>query len=347
MPFLSGFSRRKEIQYGTVFPDANLSDFPKLFVVAADSDLAAELASGGGIAVTEADGTTGVPFGLYPSSDPTSGDLILRAKFDLLTAASTGDTIGYLYYDASQTTTEDKAGVVSNGYELFAPLEEDPSGSAPQMFDWVSESNVGTTSGSMTGGDLVPGVVGNGLDFDDVAKNVTGSVTLGSDFTLECHVNLTNAGFYCGLLVLPGTGDNAGLTLNDTTRRPAVHDGASGFFASPDAMTLATWYALAGVYDSGSEVLYVNGVNKASGSGNTLSASAFRVNRDNTGGGAGALPKIDEARISSVARSADWLEYAHADDFDNADTFSLGAEEVDGGGGAVNRRRRVLLCGRR
>src|SRR5690606_9621038 len=43
---------------------------------------------------------------------------------------------------------------------------------------------------------------------------------------------------------------------------------------------------------------------------------------------------IDDVRISSVDRSADWLEYAYADDFSNEDTFELGPEEVDGGGGS-------------
>ena len=76
---------------------------------------------------------TDLDFGLYPSTDLANGTVLARVKVTLLTAASVGDVICRLYYSASESTTEDKAGTVS-AYSLFMPLEQDPSGSAPQLF---------------------------------------------------------------------------------------------------------------------------------------------------------------------------------------------------------------------
>lgn len=336
MPFLTGFGKRKEIKYGTVFPGANLTDFPKLFVIAADADIAAELSGGGGIAVTSDDETTEVPFGLYPSSDPTSGDLILRAKFPtLLTAASTGDTLGYLYYDAGETTTEDKAGVVSADYEAYMPLEEDPSGSAPQMFDWVSETNIGTSVGTMTSGDLVAAQVGNGLDFD------------GSDDRIDTTLALNGTTVYTVEVICdwPNTHTPVAIGIGNYALR--ARDGATPFgwqrntggfetvVSGTTAPTAGNRYQVAvSVNGTGATAarIYENGVDTTASqaAGNALDTTVLTLAHPVFVTRFGGI--IDEVRVSSVVRSAAWLEYQYADDFDNADTFSLGAEEEDGGG---------------
>lgn len=142
------WTKYKEIKYAADgIPAENLTDFPKLVSITADADIASELSGGGGIKFTSADGLTDLSFGLYPSTDLAAGTVLARVKVTLLTAASVGDVICRLYYSSSESTTEDKAGTVSADYVLFMPLEEDPSGSAPQMLDWVSEANLGTSGG--------------------------------------------------------------------------------------------------------------------------------------------------------------------------------------------------------
>src|SRR5690606_26937076 len=76
-----------------------------------------------------------------------------------------------------------------NGYVLYMPLEEDPSGSAPQMRDWVTDSLIGTSAGSMTSDDLVAGKVGKGLEFDGSNDCIdTPNVTPGLPVTASCWV---------------------------------------------------------------------------------------------------------------------------------------------------------------
>src|SRR5690349_11119672 len=118
MPFLTGYNKRKALKYGTTLPGSNLTGFPFWLSVTGDTDIASELASGGGVAFTLADGTTTVPFGLYPTTALASGDVYARMKFDPLSSASTGTIFGYVYYDHTQTTSQDKANTVGNGYSV-------------------------------------------------------------------------------------------------------------------------------------------------------------------------------------------------------------------------------------
>jgi hypothetical protein len=156
-PWLVGWGNRIPI-YRSKKPGETLTDMPHL-VRYRDSAI-----TGGGVTVTTSDGQTEVPIGTYAGThDLANGVVCLRAK---LTITDADTIIGYLYWDASQTTTENRAGVVSNSYKLFAPLQEDPSDPAPQVRDWVTDTLLGTSGGSMTSGSLVDAIVGNGLDFD-------------------------------------------------------------------------------------------------------------------------------------------------------------------------------------
>lgn len=354
-PFLSGFGKRKALKYGTTFPASDQTDFPKLFKILADSDVASELAGGGGIAVTAGDGTTTVPFGLYPSSDPTSGDLILRAKFDVFTGASTGDVIGYLYYDAGQTTTEDRSGVVSNNYALFMTLDEDPSGSAPQFRDWVTDTLVGTSAGFMTLGDSITGVVGKAVDPDGaddyIEVNPSGLPDIDGEKTIEVwtqhdgstnthnifsmFLNDSSGAGNCCVMVTEGDEFSLGLVV------VAVLQWGGGrraeAFLDPTNANVATdtWFYTAYTTGSGwsGQKMYINGIDRTFNPQTSADAGATGASRIGSGNAAFPSPyanrPIDELRVSSVARSTNWLAYVYQDDGNNADTFSLGDEELD------------------
>lgn len=338
MAWLAGFTKRKPIRYGTVFPASNLSDFPLLVKTTGDDDIADELASGGGIAVTGPDGETVIPMGLYSSSDLADGDVILRLKTGLLTAASTGDVIGYLYFDGGHTTANDYAGVVSNGYVLFMPLEEDPSGTAPQMFDWATETYVGTSHGDMTSGDLVAGPIGSAIDFDGTDDYITVPMAHQSaPLTMECLFWRTGESSI-PLVYLRDSGVafiyfalHTPWQLNPNPVYFVASTGAGAANASTTGPNLAqsTWHYAAGVAVSATDrTAYANGADPGS---NTASRAPTNIDTlfigaANTGGG--FLPgRIAEVRLSSTDRSADWIAYTHANDFTPTDTVTLGPLE--------------------
>lgn len=332
------FTLYKEIKYAMDgIPDANLTDFPKRFAIAGDSDIASECSGGGGVKVTSADGITDLPIEILASgTDLTSGDVEFWVKVSLLTAASVGDVIARLYYDGAETTIEDRAGVWSNNYALVMHMEQDPSGSAPQMYDSVSETNIGTSSGSMTSGDLVGGQVGSGLEFDGSDDYISTPLSHLNILTIEAIVAGANTGDFA-----PPIGTTALITYftrNNANGAWDVWDGANAYHQLNFSSAFDNSpHSLAGTADGSTLRAYTDGVeteNEAYSGvigafGNTITTLylAFMSGSAHFGG------LIDEVRVSSVARSADWLAYQYTDDFDNADTFTLGAEQGGGGGG--------------
>ncbi len=343
------WSKYKNVQYGTVFPGSNLTDFPLLVKIAADSDIASECGSGGGIKFTSADGMTDLAFGLYPSSDITTGDIIARVKASPITSGTTGNPIVRLYYSASESTTEDKAGVMDGNYVLFMPLEEDPSGSAPQMFDWVSETNVGTSAGTMTSGDLVTGQVGNGLELDGSDDYIaTPSITIGTAATVECGFcrksSSTSRQYFlakdqAGSRVFGFALYESGVPGGENDLVFTYWDGASRSVGAEGLTAVDQWRALAGTAGSGTVRLYVDGTERDTNTIGTLTnvSSPVNIGRRAYSSFEGYTNCIiDEVRLSSTERSADWLAYAYENDFNNSDTVTLGSEQGGGGGGAAN-----------
>jgi len=333
---LSNYANRKEIRYGTAgVPASDLPGFPKLLEFT-DTDIAAELSSNDGVCITLANGVTPVPMGLYPSADLASGYFLGRAKFDLDSGAAPDDVLGYIYFDSTQTTVENKPGAVSDGYVLFSPLEEDPSGTAPQMLDWVTNTNLGTSGGSMTSGDLVTGKVGKGIDFDGSNDEINFASAVAAAIhgkpSASFLANIKNASspeidsqpmnFGSGAAQndhWPYSGGSVYTSSLRTTRVGPITPG----------VTLTDWHQCAITTDATTWRIYFNGAEAANTSAqSTVQAGAFGL-----GYGTGSnhwAGVIDEVQIISVARSADWLAYAYTDDFDNVDTFTIASEGGSG-----------------
>lgn len=331
MPFLAGWGYRKAIKYGTAFPGSNLTDFPKLFEISGDTDIAAVLSGGGGVTLTLSDGTTTVPFGLYPSTALASGNITMRVKLSPLTAATTGDVMAYLYYDAGQSTSEDKANTVSNSYALFMPFEEDPGGSAPQMFDWVTNSNIGTSSGSMTSSNLVAGEVANCLSFNGSSQYITTTATgsIGSgDFTLEAWWNRNVTSSTQDFTLISDRDAGGDLFWGDQADKILFYDGTA-FSGNTTLSGTGMWHYSAVKRSGTGMTQYYDGVadGTATDSHTMPTGHAYRIAAE-IGLSRYMNGKIDEVRISSAARSADWIGYTYTDESANSSTFSLGAQET-------------------
>jgi hypothetical protein len=339
MTFLSGFAKRKAIKYGSQRPSSSLTAFPKLFVVSNDADIGAELTSRK-LAVTLSDGTTQVPYGSH--SFLSSGGLAsftVRAKFDLNSAANQGDVLGYLYYDHTATDQANRSGVVSgNSIVGFWPLEEDPSGSAPQILDWTGSYNGSSAGVPMSSGELVSAQVAKGLSINSanaekIATGVVSQLSGVQQFTISAIIRQdavhtdsvvgNNTGGQAVELFL--SHDNGGLFLivgSWTVIVPANFEG-TGF------------HHYSFVFD-GSQAApnrikgYVDGVLQSPifDNGANLTQTPVQTGPFDIGAFGIHLTSIyDEIILSSTARSAAWIAFNYQDQFNNAATFTLGAEE--------------------
>jgi len=351
MPFLAGFSKRKPIRYGTVKPASNQTAFSLLVKASSDADIGAELSTRK-LAVTLADGTTQVGYGaLKFASAGGLADLALRAKVDLDSSAATNDVLGYLYYDATATDQQNKAVAVDSNTQGYWPLEEDPSGSAPQVLDWTSNASHGTSQGSMTSGDLVAGQVGYGLEFDGTDDYLsvpsfalpTSAITFScwwkptvavsdNDFILFRIFDLTgNTRVYDVFPRFKDDPSNSGYYgwYNNGVEGRLVTD-LSGYFAQN------TWCHLVHTYDGTTNRVYINGVERGSNTPGVDATWDTSTADDLRFGSTGQEPVVnfprlvlDEARLDNVARSADWVAYDYQNQFNNGNTVTLGAEEVE------------------
>ncbi len=111
--------------------------------------------------------------------------------------SSTANTDLYLYYDSSQPDNTAYVGdkgstaaqnVWNTNFKGVWHLDEDPSGTSPQMRDSTSNNHNGTSNGNMTSGDQVAGKIDGSLDFDgtdDYIQTTSNELKTLDNFTLS------------------------------------------------------------------------------------------------------------------------------------------------------------------
>lgn len=196
-------------------------------------------------------------------------------------------------------------------------LEEDPSGSAPQMWDSTGNGHHGTSHGSMTSGDSVAGVAGNGLDFDGANDYIQVAETTALDITGAVSVEICLNPDASGSFITPITKSRSGqkqyaIDLNSGVPRWGEN---GGVIKGTTTLSNGTWYHVAGTY-SGSGAfsglkLYVNGSAESTSttgsfSGLTSTDGDFYIGQAGYGGER-FNGQSDEARVSNVERSAAWV----------------------------------------
>lgn len=183
MAWLSNWAKRIEITLDKDQIDAALSNFPVPIYLSASSgqssaDVSAifdELTSDANrkkIAVTTADGETQC-YVEIERWDDASEKAWLHVKVPSISASVDGTL--FIYYDTTKAHNTTYVGDVGStpaqnvwdgDFKVVYHLEEDPSGGSGCIKDSTSNTNNGTPGGSMTAGDLVDGQFGKGLNFD-------------------------------------------------------------------------------------------------------------------------------------------------------------------------------------
>lgn len=294
---------------------APLTDFP-LLVSLTSAGLAADAQiDGSDIRFTAADGTTPLSHEIEAWNSAT-GELDAWVRIPTLDSASA--TTIYVYYGAANAPAqEDVRDTWSTEFEAAWHLSRDPAGSAPHADDSTVRNHDGLSSGAMTSGDLVPGLIGDGIDFDGVNDMLitdsfdlsSGGLTMSGWINLDAYtndariitkaVNPVNRRFE--LTVISG-GDVRSRLVLDGVEHVALGTGAG--------VTLGSWHHLAMAWDGTTMRLYLDGaeVDSQPASGTIDVDPAMPV----TIGGITSLDRqldgvIDEVRIDRVARSAAWL----------------------------------------
>ena len=336
------WSYRKQITINGDNVTASLTDFPVLVSLTTDADLAADaLDSGYDILFTAADEVTKLPHEIE-SFNGTTGELLAWVKIPTLPSGS--DTDIYMYYgSANASNQQNAAGVWDSNFRMVQHLEE-TSGGAYAITDSTSNSNNGTDTNSPTLGATgsINGAATFGTGNDYILVDDSSSLDISGNITLEAWIYPTTIdGTHRRIIIKPlsswampyyeyslwvyGTGaDNLGF---------GISDGSTRVYEVYGSLSTGTWQHVAGTFNGTTLKWYINGEYITQMSTGTV--TSIGTNNEPVSIGS-VLPlvsnlefdgTIDEVRISSTDRSADWLKTGYNNQSNPGDFLTLGSEE--------------------
>ena len=325
------WTRRIPITVDSAQVGADLTGFPVL-VSLTNATLGSEAqVDGSDIRFAAADGATPLDHEIE-RFDPGTGTLVAWVRVPTVTAAT--DTTLYLLFGApnapDQQTIRTTWDAAAAGVWHFA---RDPGGSEPRIDDSTVGNYDGLTVGAMTAGDLVTARIGQGLDFDGVDDRVdTPAVDLGgrAALSMSAWVRLDAVGSDAVVLSqrsgattyfdLSVTAAGAVSATVDTT-------GSGSVTASGGTVGTGTWYHVTSVWDGALLRVYLDGTEVAQ------QPATGQLTAPTDGIAVGAAPDgsnpfdgvIDEVRLATVARGAEWVAADHANGANPASFASAGA----------------------
>ncbi len=250
------------------------------------------------------------------------------------TLSYTSDTVIYIAYGDSGVTTDqsDKVNTWNSNFGGVWHMNQDPSGSAPQLLDSTTNANDMTTE-SMVSGDLVTGEIGNAINYDG-----TNNASYKTSPSFNSWTTLSLSFWIKGT-----SGNNGGGGGSDSYR--IIDKGLGELVIGWDRYTLdqmfiyangdvgattmyvadGTWHLVHVTTDKTNFNLYVDGVNKLSGTGSTgTTTNDFIVGRYSAGGYYGKQV-LDEMRVmKNYIYTSSWMTSEYNNQSSPSTFYSIG-----------------------
>jgi hypothetical protein len=310
---------RKNITIDHTKVSGTQTNFPVLISLSSDSDLSSLAQSDGDdILFTSSDGTTKLSHEIESYS---SGTLVAWVKVSSLSSAT--DTTIMMYYGNSGTSSQqDATNVWDASYKAVWHLEEAVTDESTTGTHY--DSTLNGNNGAQNNNGPVTGKVGGAQAFDGTSDWIQGpnaaSLIMTSQATMEAWVYLVNSNDnqkIVGKTSHPPTGGYL-LAVENGMLYPEFWDSSgTDYTFTSGSVSSAAWTHLAVTWTTGSTMVgYINGAQV-----NSIAASASNLNSTATSGWMrmGTTPwsnpptqffvngRIDEVRLSSSARSAEWI----------------------------------------
>jgi hypothetical protein len=270
------------------------TNFPVLIHLPSDTDLAAD-AQGNGFDIVFTDDIGTKLSHEREAFDGGSGELTAWVK--IVNLSSTVDTVIYMYYgNLSAGDQQDTFNVWSNGYEGVWHLEEtavDEQTTATHNNSSSVDNDGSQFENESTAGKIAGAQYVELDDYINVPHHTSIDFGANEDFTISVWLNSTQTQM--------------------TNRWPMVVSKEDGMLATVacSGVVDGTWHYVVGVRDGSDILSYLDGgyKNTTADAGGSLSKNQpFRMGASSVGGAWSEYEgMIDEVRISSVARNADWI----------------------------------------
>ncbi len=303
--------------------DTSVTDFP-VYVDLSDLDstfFSNVNTNGGDIRITTADGQTELPREIVSiDTGAQTGEIYFQAD----SLSSAGDTTFYIYYgnssasDYASNATNGSENVWNNDYEAVYHFDESPSASAPQYAD--STGNSSGTAVNMEAGDRVAGIAGGAAEVDGVDERIETNFSqslLNSTWSIFLDADGTQ-GACDGVMFSRGTGVNgmnAG-ACTDTSRIGYHWENLAATawdFAGGAVYPTNEWYMASLVVEPTQATLYAHAQGGVTSGSNVQTHTLSTINNLDFGWDSFGVARsfdgtMDEVRLSSVSRTADWLD---------------------------------------
>ncbi len=255
------------------------------------------------------------------SYNTTTGTLLVWVQIPSLTYA-TNSNISFYYGSTSPTVTHNTAFFQKTwSSDYLAVFHESETSYTGTTSDGTANGHAGTLN-NMSSANLVTGKIGNAYSFNGSSTSLsTTAATITGPFTISAWVKLNATGLDQKIITnqTSSGGTSGGYKLGVyTTNYPETESGTAqnrSTTPNPTAFTIGTWYYVQGVYDGSTLSTYVNGVMyKATTSfTNPSSTGPLYIGVGEGGNQYYWNGVIDEARVSNVAKSSDWLKAEYGD----------------------------------
>jgi hypothetical protein len=342
----AGFNRHKLVTVNHNKCGAGLTNFPVVLKITSDSDIGSAIdANGYNFRITTADGQTILPYERKNFS-LTGGRASCQLYFKAPILSGSTDTSFKVYYrDKTSIDGSDPTNVWDADFKAVYHLEES-SGST--VLDSTANANNGTPANSPSS---VAGVVGSGFSFNGTNQSVSlGNMQLtAGSFTIEALAKFsslsggnrfilakddfgTSGGRDYGLLYINGT-DRFELQLFTATN--SAHDIYANSLGSPstgvDYYIAAKWNSSTTTGSIQVNNGAVDSVNIGGALQSPISGSADIGARKVSGTLQDFLPAnyVDELRLSTITRSADWLAATYSNLLDYSNFITISGEQLD------------------
>jgi len=310
-------------------------EFPVLISISGDTDIGGSTGSSGGSAdgdhiyFTDTDGTTKLNHEIE-SFTVSSGaaSMVAWVRVPSLTAGK----VIYIYYGSDVPGgQQNPTGVWDSNYKGVWHLGE---GSGTTSYDSTSNNNDGT----LTSTTWQTGKVGNSLGFSGGTSNLDlgsrPSLSMTTAVTVESWINTAtvvgyNRIFVHSSLAASPWNEYCLCQADNYIQFEMETSGSPAAVKTTTAHTTGTWYHVVGVYDGSNIRIYLNGAQSGSPTAksgtitnyNDQSNIGFDTQHALTWNG-----RLDEIRVSNIARSADWIQTEYNNQNSPGTFFSVGAE---------------------
>ena len=326
----AAWSSRKKITVDNTKVMATHTDFPLLVELTGDNDIKAARSDGFDFLFTDDDGTTKLDHEIEKWDD-ANGDLVAWVRIPSLPNGVDKDI--YLYYDNSGASDQQNATGVWVNYVGVWHLNESSGTRADSTGNnnLTDQNTVGSAPGRMAGCADMEESSSERLYITDAAQtglDITGNLTIQAWVKPESVPgSITFLDKY--------NGSNAGYRMrihSNSWFEYSVYDGSTNEVRSNISADTGVWRFLVGVYDGSNVIIYTDNIDvdsTAHSGGINTNSEDFEIGARGNSNFYDGL--IDEVRIATVARSAQWVE-TEFNMMDSPSTFATPSTEESGGG---------------